>query len=301
MHKTHREKLVSMFQTDDVPEKGIIFMEGGKSSERANSDAEEYFRQESFFFYLLGVKEPDCLATIEARTGVTTLYIPRPSEGHIIVMGDIGSLEFWQEKYHVDNVKFVDECEATLQEYGPQLVYILRGKNTDAGTFTEPPSFPGLGSFEQNDSKLYNAITECRIIKTDAEIRLLKWLNNLSSDAHIECMQQAFPGMGEFQFESIFRHFCYFKGGSRLCAYTPIAASGPNCAVLHYGHAGAPNDRITNDGDFLLFDFGAEFHCYASDITNSFPINGKFTEDQKIIFNLVKTAQFNVMDQMKPG
>ena len=77
--------------------------------------------------------------------------------------------------------------------------------------------------------------------------------------------------------------------------------SGCNSAVLHYGHAGAPNDRVVRDGDMCLFDMGGEYCCYASDITCSFPANGKFTEDQKIIYNAVLKANRAVMAAAKPG
>ena len=71
--------------------------------------------------------------------------------------------------------------------------------------------------------------------------------------------------------------------------------------MLHYGHAGAPNDRVIRDGDMCLFDMGGEYCCYASDITCSFPANGKFTEDQKVIYNSVLKANRAVMAAAKPG
>eukprot|EP01138_Halocafeteria_seosinensis_P001085 gb/GECG01001110.1/.p1 GENE.gb/GECG01001110.1/~~gb/GECG01001110.1/.p1 ORF type:complete len:119 (+),score=9.40 gb/GECG01001110.1/:1-357(+) len=83
------------------------------------------------------------------------------------------------------------------------------------------------------------------------------------------------------------QHWTYAYGLCRYWAYIPICASGPNAAVLHYGHAGAPNSRIMEDGDLTVNDMGAERHCFASDITCSFPINGKFTEDQKFIYETV--------------
>ncbi|KAJ7374643.1 hypothetical protein OS493_004982 [Desmophyllum pertusum] len=107
--------------------------------------------------------------------------------------------------------------------------------------------------------------------------------------------------MTEFELESLFQHYCYSQGGCRHVAYTCIGASGHNCATLHYGHAGAPNDKKIRDGDMCLFDMGGEYYCYASDITCSFPANGKFTEDQRKIYEAVYKASRAVMRAVKPG
>jgi len=90
-------------------------------------------------------------------------------------------------------------------------------------------------------------------------------------------------------------------GGCRHCSYTCICATGDNSAVLHYGHAAAPNDRTLNDGDMALMDMGAEYHFYGSDITCSYPINGKFSSSQIIIYNAVLKAHNDVISNMQPG
>jgi Xaa-Pro aminopeptidase len=109
------------------------------------------------------------------------------------------------------------------------------------------------------------------------------------------------PGMFEYQLESLFLHHGYFRGGCRHSAYISICGCGPNSAVLHYGHAAAPNDRRIGAGDMLLLDMGAEYHCYASDITCSFPASGRFTPDQRVVFEAVQAMQFAVMDALRPG
>ncbi|CAM9749895.1 unnamed protein product [Sphacelaria rigidula] len=114
-------------------------------------------------------------------------------------------------------------------------------------------------------------------------------------------MRRTKPGMREYQLESMFRHWVYYNGGCRHTAYTSICGCGPNSGVLHYGHAGAPNDRTIGEDDMLLLDMGGEYHCYASDITCSFPANGKFSDDQKMVFEAVRDMAFAVMDGMKPG
>lgn len=107
--------------------------------------------------------------------------------------------------------------------------------------------------------------------------------------------------MCEYQAESIFLNHCYAVGGCRHVSYTCICGSGVNGAILHYGHAAAPNNKIINDGDMCLFDMGGNYHGYAADITCSFPANGKFTDDQKLIYNAVLAARDAVVKSVKPG
>jgi len=104
-------------------------------------------------------------------------------------------------------------------------------------------------------------------------------------------MKATKPGMYEYELESLFHHIVYAQGGCRVFAYTPIAASGPNAAILHYGHAGAPNNRRIEENDMILLDLGAEYYCYASDITRSFPASGHFSPVQKDMYEIVAAAR----------
>lgn len=109
------------------------------------------------------------------------------------------------------------------------------------------------------------------------------------------------PGMTEYQAESQFLHHSYSVGGCRHASYTCIVCSGENGSILHYGHAGAPNDKRIRAGDMLLFDMGANYFGYAADITCSYPVNGKFTPDQRFIYNAVLAACQAVHDAARPG
>ncbi|VEL20352.1 unnamed protein product [Protopolystoma xenopodis] len=132
-------------------------------------------------------------------------------------------------------------------------------------------------------------------------MEILRYTNNISSAAHRDLMRKVRPGMYQFQAESLFQHYCYHKGSMRHVSYTCIAASGCNCAVLHYGHAGAPNKHQIKDGDMCLFDMGGEYYCYSSDITCSFPVNGRFSPDQRIIYEAVLSANRGVLAGIHPG
>lgn len=133
------------------------------------------------------------------------------------------------------------------------------------------------------------------------ELDVMKYVTEVSSEAHRKVMKMARPGKSEYQCESEFLHHCYSVGGCRHMSYTCICGSGYNSAILHYGHAGAPNDRIIQDGDMLLYDMGANYFGYAADITCSFPSNGKFTADQKLIYEAVLKANLAVHNAAKPG
>ncbi|GMI53057.1 hypothetical protein TeGR_g2974, partial [Tetraparma gracilis] len=109
------------------------------------------------------------------------------------------------------------------------------------------------------------------------------------------------PGMYEYQLESLFNHHSYYNFGCRVAGYTAICGCGPSPAVLHYGHAGAPNDRRIKDGDMLLLDMGSEYCCYGADITCSFPASGRFTPDQRVVYTAVLNAQVAVYDMLVPG
>ncbi|CAB1111085.1 unnamed protein product [Ectocarpus sp. CCAP 1310/34] len=303
MHAENRAKVINRLrETDGVAPRGVLLLRGGLAANRDETDHEPVFRQESTFHYLFGVREPDCLATIDLETGKATLFIPRLPAVYATWMGEILPPKHFQDVYKVDQVLFVDELASTIKKGQPQKVYLNKGYNTDGKAWSAPASVDGLDGLETDSSTtLYDAIVECRVIKTKKEIDIMQHITNLSSEAHFEVMRRTRPGMREYQLESMFRHWVYYNGGCRHTAYTSICGCGPNSAVLHYGHAGAPNDRTIGENDMLLLDMGGEYHCYASDITCSFPANGKFTADQKMIFEAVRDMAFAVMDAMKPG
>jgi Xaa-Pro dipeptidase len=109
------------------------------------------------------------------------------------------------------------------------------------------------------------------------------------------------PGKMEFHAESLFLHYCYSSGGARFQAYTCICGSGHNASAQHYGHAGAPNDKMLEDGDIFLNDMGGELHGYCADITCTIPVNGVFSPDQRMVYEGVLKAHDAVLDAMRPG
>ncbi|KAH9314828.1 hypothetical protein KI387_023455, partial [Taxus chinensis] len=278
---------------------------GGEEQTRYCTDHSILFRQESYFAYLFGVREPDFYGAIDISTGKAFLFSPRLSEEYAIWLGKIPSLSYLKERYEVDETYYIDEMESVLSSLATGnenvLLYLLHGLNTDSNKFSQPAIFEGLKTFKSNLDILHPILTECRVIKSDLELNLLRYVSEVSSAAHVEVMRETRVGMKEYQLESTFLHYTYMYGGCRHCSYTCICATGENSSVLHYGHAAAPNDRTLEDGDMALLDMGAEYHFYGADITCSFPVNGKFTDDQRMVYNAVLRAHKAVISAMKPG
>ena len=152
-----------------------------------------------------------------------------------------------------------------------------------------------------DEKYLFEAITECRVFKTAKEMEIYRYAGRVGAQAHLDNMAALQPEMYESQIESTFMHSCYFKGACRQFSFIPICASGRNSSILHYGHAGAPNDRLMHDGDWLLMDMGTEYKCYACDITTVCPVNGKFTQRQLEIYQIVEACHDYVLEVAKPG
>ncbi len=178
---------------------------------------------------------------------------------------------------------------------------LLSGTNSDSGKTTRCAAFDGISEFQVDHGVLHPVISECRVIKTEMELEALRYVTQMSADAHKMVMRKIKPGMKEYQCESTFLNHCYYYGGCRHVCYTCIAGSGHSGSVLHYGHAGAPNDQTCQDGDIVLFDMGAEYYRFCSDVTCSYPVNGKFSDKQKVVYNAVLRANFAVRDKARPG
>ena len=218
----------------------------------------------------------------------------------------------------------MDEIPAVLRELKDDpTILTLNGLNTDSGKNTRPAAFDGMAEFKRNAEILHPIMAECRVIKTEMELEALRYSAKITCEAHKYLMRMVKPGMKvlwisrkktyiltycftafslqEYQCESLFLNHVYYFGGARHVCYNCITCTGPSGSILHYGHAGLPNDQTLRDGHMVLFDMGAEYYRFCSDITCSYPVNGKFTADQKMIYNSVLKATLAVIGAMKPG
>ena len=306
MFEENRHKLVKRFK-QDYPEHqtGTIFLNGGTTTCRYSSDTENVFRQDSFFHWAFGVRDADIYGAIDIATGESTLFIPKFPDAYVIWFGEIRTQEHYLKDYSVDHVFFEDDIAAWFLErkdLGP--VFRLKGVNSDSKSthaVAEHPNLADIKALNYDDVKLWPTFVECRVIKSEQELNVMRYATKESSRAHKEVMTNIKPGWMEYQAEALFQFHCYDGAGMRHCAYTCISASGKNAAILHYGHAGEPNTRHMQDGDMVMFDMGGEYTCYASDISCSYPLNGKFSEDQKIIYTAVYNAWSSVIRESKAG
>src|SRR5262249_41250682 len=140
------------------------------------------------------------------------------------------------------------------------------------------------------------ALDAMRLVKDAPELPLMRKAAAISAAAHRRAMAAARPGCFEYQVEAELLHE-FLREGAQAVAYSPIVGSGPNACVLHY----RDNNRQMADGDLLLIDAGCEFQGYASDITRTFPVGGKFSGPQKDVYELVLASQLACIDAVKPG
>ncbi|KAK2847727.1 hypothetical protein Q7C36_009409 [Tachysurus vachellii] len=291
----------SLRSQESLQPNSVVVLQGGEQKQRYCTDTDQLFRQESFFHWTFGVTEADCYGAIDVDSGRSVLFVPKLPESYATWMGKIHPPEHFKEKYAVDEVHYTCDIAEILTNMKPSVLLTLRGLNTDSGSICREASFDGISRFQVNNSLLHPVLVECRLVKTDMELEVLRYTNRISSEAHKEIMKHIKSGQKEYEMESLFQHYCYSRGGMRHTSYTCICGSGTNSSILHYGHAGAPNDKTIEDGDMCLFDMGGEYYCYSSDITCSFPANGKFTPDQKAVYEAVLKSSRTVMAAMKPG
>eukprot|EP00980_Cylindrotheca_fusiformis_P029800 scaffold23881_cov127-Cylindrotheca_fusiformis.AAC.1 len=292
LFQENREKLVASIQSQ-VGERTLVVLVGGESATRFDSDNEPIFRQESYFWWLTGVKEPDCSLIID-RDGSITLLIPKLPADYATIMGHIKSPEEWKEMYQVDHVKYTEELEETLEDMvgsngNTAKILLMEGPNSDSGnTYNLAPKFKSDKLISlQDKTTLFPILAECRVQKSPSELALLEHVAQISSFAHSYVMRNLKPGMMEYQAESLFLHYAYVvidaMLGSQDCC-------GPNKPVFRCVSAqGNPIHGISS------------FVSYASDITCSFPANGKFSEKYRPIYSAVLKAQVTVYDMCKPG
>lgn len=295
MYREQRKRLGGRLQAD-LPSGHAALLQGGSEVPINSTDCNYLFVQESYFYYLFGCELPDTYGAV-LQDGSGILFIPRLPADYATWMGVLPTPESVKKTLGVEEAFYNDEMQAVLEKRGVKVLELMSGVNSDSGLNVKTAELPSGCNLQTSKAWLFNVLSYQRCVKTALEADVLRYVCAVSSNAHITVMQNCKPGMSQHQLESRFLHEVYNNGGCRRVSYTCICATGHHGATLHYPN----NDAPVEDGTIALLDMGGNYKGYAADITCSFPVNGKFTENQKIIYNAVLDAHDRVLRAMKPG
>ncbi|KAJ9669814.1 hypothetical protein H2201_000200 [Coniosporium apollinis] len=286
--KSHARKVVEYIKDHGGDASGVIYLEGQKTKMNEDNDQEAPFRQRRYFYYLTGCELPDCYFAYDIAADKSTLFISPINPEEVVWSGLPMTTEEALEKYDVDAVLPSTEVNGYLasSETPKSTVFAIPDQVSDHITF--------LPFRESKLDLLKTAIEECRVRKTPYEIALIRHANTVSTAAHTAVMRAVSTAANERELEAIFLKTC-IERGCRNQAYSSIVASGTSAATLHYVRNDAPLAGKLN----LLLDAGAELDCYASDITRTFPINGRFTQESREIYDIVLEMQQSCIEMLK--
>jgi Xaa-Pro dipeptidase len=206
------------------------------------------------------VKEAGVFGAISISNGKSFLFIPRLDDSYRIWCGEIHPPNRFRESYAVDEVVYAEDLPSwvsnTLGSEGEEaMLHLMAGINSDSGSEAKAAEYPGIKAHRADGRTetglLYNLLSHCRVTKSEREIEVMRYAAYVASNAHAEMMRHAKACTFEYELEAKFQYEIYRNGGCRKCAYTCIGACGPNAAVLHYGHAAAPNDRELQPTDMV--------------------------------------------------
>ncbi len=300
--QNYRERRKQLLEK--MPE-GSIMVIAAESLKTRNNDAEYPFRQSSNFYYLTGFNEPDALLVMaKGEEAAVTLFCPPRDPDMEIWTGYRAGPEGCVERFGADQAFNLDEIDERLPKMidgASQLLYpIARDKALDARVKgwleTLGRSVRSGAVLPQTLADSDRLLHEMRLFKSAAEIEVMQRAATISATAHCQAMIACKPGIYEFQLESVIQAYCGSQG-ARFQAYTPIVAGGANACILHY----IENDQPIADGDLVLIDAGCELDNYASDITRTFPANGRFSDEQAAIYDLVLKANEACIEAVRPG
>ena len=280
----------------------VIVLQGGNLIPKYDGDTSYYyFDQESNFYYLTGVREPNMKCIIDIRSNDCILFYQKEEDDMKIWM-KVPSYEDIEKKYAIKTLP-MENLNSFLQDRNMEVIYLLSGvnENSNLPCLTAELNFKGDYEYLQkkisHDKYTYMVLCDTRRVKNEKEKELLKYIGKISNLAHIELIKKIKPGMNERDMENIFLQYMRDNYYCRFFAYNCICATGKNSATLHYDL----NNKKMEDGDLFLTDMGIRFCGYVSDITITIPVNGKFTDKQKEIYNIVLKSNRETIKSIKPG
>lgn len=284
----------------------VAIISSAPEATRSN-DTNYRFRQNSDFFYLTGFDEPESIAVIKPNDEEHkyTLFVRPRNPEREIWDGRRAGVEGALSVHGADAAHPIEEFPAKLGDLisnARNLYYRIGAGNPelDDQIIKQISRMRIMGRKNINPPEAIidtgAILHEMRLIKSADEIELMQRAADIAAEAHVEAMKQVRPGMNEYEIEALLE-YNFRRNGAAGPAYTSIVGAGANATVLHYIN----NDATLNDGDLLLVDAGAEYQGYASDITRTFPVNGRFTPAQRDIYDLVLETQMDCVKRARPG
>ncbi|WP_010321568.1 Xaa-Pro aminopeptidase [Marinobacterium stanieri] len=288
-----------------VPANAAILVAAASLKTR-NRDAEYAFRQDSDFYYLTGFNEPGALLLLlpGRAEGETVIFCPRRDPQMEIWTGYRAGPDGCVRDFGMDQAFELKQIETELPELldGRLRLYYALGQDETLDTrvrgwVNQVRAKARQGAEPPRELvQLETLLHEQRLFKSEAEVALMRRAGEISAAAHVQAMQVCRPGMGEYQLEAEITAHC-MREGARFQAYSPIVGGGANGCILHY----IDNMDLLQDGDLVLIDAGCELDNYASDITRTFPVNGRFSRHQAELYQLVLDTQLACIDAIRPG
>ena len=262
---------------------------------RRNNDCTYPFRQDSYFWYLTGFNEPNAaLLLLKTEQAEKAIIFLRPRDPLLETWnGRRLGVELAPQQLNVNEAYSIEEFATVL----PQILKNLTALYHVPEIHTWGDKLVTESAVSFSDILDWRPmLSEMRLIKSPNEIRLMQQAGQITALGHIKAMQTTHPNRFEYEIESDILHE-FNRHCARFPSYNSIVAGGSNACILHY----TENDRPLNDGDLVLIDAGCEFAMYAGDITRTFPVNGKFSQPQREIYELVLKAQKRAIELLIPG
>lgn len=296
-YEARRQKLLNSI------EEGVILLSSAPSKIRSN-DTEYPYRQNSDFYYLCGFEEANSvLILIKTRESTRTLlYVEPHSEEFALWNGARLGVEGAMKRFSVDEVHSMLEYPNHIKEILREHIALYSDFQEDSSTLKlaqqsakELRETRGVKRTLRSLHDVTYLIRSQRLIKSPEEIDAIRHAISLTASAHHEAMKQCKSGLREFELQA-HMSYVFLSNGATSEAYGAIVAGGNNANTLHYVN----NRDVLKEGDLVLIDAACEWELYASDITRTFPVNGKFTEAQCAVYEKVLDVQLRVIEAMKP-
>ncbi|OWB81829.1 hypothetical protein B5S33_g448 [[Candida] boidinii] len=292
--KEHALRVASHFKTKlaSAEKDSAFFIAGTKLELYPYCDQVSPLRQNRYFHYLSGVNQiSGCYILYNLESNKLTLFLPNIDEDDIIWSGLPLSPEQALAKYDVDEVLYEADVESVLSELKTKYNKNIYTTDTD-----EYKDLEFAKHVIPKNQDFFYALDEARLIKDEFELTLLRHASKISDNSHLAVMSSTPIQKNETHIHAEFVYHS-IRQGSKFQSYDPICCSGPNCSTLHY----EKNDDSVEGKHSVLIDAGAEWECYASDVTRCYPIDGIWKKEHREIYDLVLEMQSSAMEQIKPG